>query len=573
MGLADSFDDRRAGRGRSLTVRLSAWCVGAELPYAFLIAITFLRVVAIQRPADLWTAIGLIAIVHVLKASALVALCAKFCRPIERWRAPAAGPTAPRPATAGSAPPAFGGSAPGPRSVELLRRAGQAAYEAPLRLAACWSVLWLLAYLPVAAVLGARSGPLSPLSAIWLFSLGLFCAALPLAYGIIAQLLLPVSGRISNEAREQGVAVPGRAFSLRARLVILALCLAAAPTSWMASLLILEGQRAIDSLTIALFALVPVVWAPACAALLATVVATPFRRVGGAIEQIIQSGDVESLERLPVYSKDELGALAEGVNTMADRLASSSRRIREYIAERERHVSELMEMDRFKDQFIKVAAHELKTPVAITKGYALALRRAASDLTPAQRSMLDAVARGADRLERIVDDLLAVSQVALGLAAPSSDPLELRALVEETVASLPASARRRVQLEAAPESPLVVRGDDARLRQVVLGLLDNALKYSPAGGEVHVRVAREPGAEALVSVRDHGVGIPAGKRARIFELFFRAHTDTPHDYGGMGVGLYLAKSVITRQEGRLWFESTENEGTTFSFTLPLVEAG
>src|SRR4051794_19946258 len=91
MGLADSFDDPRAARGGSLTARMALCCVGVELPYAFLIAATFLRVIAIQRPADLEAAIGLIAVVHVVKASTLVALCVKFSRPIERWRSTGTG--------------------------------------------------------------------------------------------------------------------------------------------------------------------------------------------------------------------------------------------------------------------------------------------------------------------------------------------------------------------------------------------------------------------------------------------------------------------------------------------------
>ena len=79
--------------------------------------------------------------------------------------------------------------------------------------------------------------------------------------------------------------------------------------------------------------------------------------------------------------------------------------------------------------------------------------------------------------------------------------------------------------------------------------------------------------EAVVSVRDHGIGIPAAKQGRIFERFFRAHTDTPHDYGGMGVGLFLARDMISRQGGRMWFESEESHGSVFHFAVPLDEGG
>jgi signal transduction histidine kinase len=113
-----------------------------------------------------------------------------------------------------------------------------------------------------------------------------------------------------------------------------------------------------------------------------------------------------------------------------------------------------------------------------------------------------------------------------------------------------------------------VRGERDRLEQVLLTLLDNAIRYSPEGGEVDVGVSVE-GGEAVVSVTDRGVGIPAEKQSRIFERFYRAHTGTHYDYGGMGVGLYISREIVRRLGGKLWFESREGEGSTFRFSLPL----
>ena len=117
----------------------------------------------------------------------------------------------------------------------------------------------------------------------------------------------------------------------------------------------------------------------------------------------------------------------------------------------------------------------------------------------------------------------------------------------------------------------MVRADATRTRQALGNLLGNAVKYSPAGGtiEVVLSIDRARG-EAQASVRDSGVGIPALRQEGIFRLFYRAHADTPHDYGGMGVGLYMARELIKRQGGRVWFESREGEGITFCLTLPLV---
>jgi len=101
--------------------------------------------------------------------------------------------------------------------------------------------------------------------------------------------------------------------------------------------------------------------------------------------------------------------------------------------------------------------------------------------------------------------------------------------------------------------------------------VDNAVKFSPDGGEVQILVARQDGG-AVVAVRDHGVGIPRDRQARLFEQFYRAHAGTACDFGGMGIGLHLSRELVVRSGGRMWFESEEGTGSTFSFSVPLVGA-
>ncbi len=100
-------------------------------------------------------------------------------------------------------------------------------------------------------------------------------------------------------------------------------------------------------------------------------------------------------------------------------------------------------------------------------------------------------------------------------------------------------------------------------------LIDNAIKYSPTGGEIEVSVQVRAG-EAIVPVKDQGVGIPAARQSHIFERFYRAHTGTPYDYGGMGVGLFICHEIIAEHGGRMWFESVEGQGSTFYVALPIV---
>jgi two-component system sensor histidine kinase VicK len=233
-----------------------------------------------------------------------------------------------------------------------------------------------------------------------------------------------------------------------------------------------------------------------------------------------------------------------------------------------RDVTEVVDLDRLKDQFIRVAAHELKTPAAILKGYALTLMRNDENLSPSSRRMLEAIDRGAERLNRIVEDLVDVSQAFLDVLQLSPSTVPLDELVRATVAEVPVSNLHRIAVRDGA-GPLTVRADPVRTRQALRILLDNAIKYSPSGGTIEVTMSADA-EQARVSVRDRGVGIPTEGQERIFRLFYRAHTDTAHDYGGMGIGLYMAREIIKRQGGHIWFESREGEGSTFSFTLPLA---
>ena len=262
-----------------------------------------------------------------------------------------------------------------------------------------------------------------------------------------------------------------------------------------------------------------------------------------------------------------------------------------------RDVTELLELDEMKEQLIATAAHELKTPLTVLKGYAQVLLRSQPELSLAQRKMLEGIDRGADRMNKVVLDLLQVSQLQLGRLEPKAEPIDLASLVAQAVEQVSMATRRFIRLKHADAA--IVSGDRPSLEHVLINLLENAVKYSPQGGEIEVMVvvrgaaatkeaeARQealPTLEALappppppvgtgvalVSVKDHGVGIPRDKQRHIFERFYRAHAGTPYDYGGLGIGLFVAHEIVERHGGHLWFESEEGLGSTFSFTLPLM---
>jgi signal transduction histidine kinase len=132
------------------------------------------------------------------------------------------------------------------------------------------------------------------------------------------------------------------------------------------------------------------------------------------------------------------------------------------------------------------------------------------------------------------------------------------------------SDRHRFTLSGA-EQRLPVLADHERLAQVLTNLLENAIKYSPHGGDIEIRVGQD-GNQVVFSVRDHGIGIPQDQVKHIFERFYRAGNVSSEHYGGLGLGLHISREIIQRHEGQIWVESREGEGSTFSFCLPLAES-
>ena len=226
---------------------------------------------------------------------------------------------------------------------------------------------------------------------------------------------------------------------------------------------------------------------------------------------------------------------------------------------------------RAKDEFLATAAHELKTPVTAIKGFVQLLAR----WTPEQRAahearMLTVLEGQTDRLTQLIQDLLEVSRLATGRLELRRAPVEVGQLAAVMLARMEGLASGHA-LRLIVDGPAWVDGDRDRLDQVLVNLVANAIKFSPAGGEITVRVGA--GAEVVVAVRDHGIGIPVARQGQIFERFYQAHAGTEHDYGGMGIGLHFSHEVVERHGGRLWFESAEGNGSTFYVGLPPLALG
>jgi len=235
-----------------------------------------------------------------------------------------------------------------------------------------------------------------------------------------------------------------------------------------------------------------------------------------------------------------------------------------------RDISERKKMEQMKDDFISVVSHELRTPLTSIRGsLGLILGGVAGELPEKARTLTEVAAKNSERLVRLVNDILDIEKIQSGTMAFRPIRVELMPLVEQSVESNRAYANLYdVDLQIVTVEPGArVRADTDRIQQVLANLLSNAAKHSPRGNAVEIRVERA-GDWVRVSVTDHGRGIPPDFQARVFEKFAQADASSTRHKGGTGLGLTISKAIIERHGGQLWFETSQGEGTTFSFTLP-----
>ena len=234
-----------------------------------------------------------------------------------------------------------------------------------------------------------------------------------------------------------------------------------------------------------------------------------------------------------------------------------------------RDLTEVRRLEEMKAEFVATASHELRTPLAAVYGAAQTLRRHDFALDEAGRErFVSLIVDESERLGRIVNDILLANQLDVGGLDLRSEPFDPGELVERVVEAARAHAPSVIALEAASEpSTPTVASDRDRVRQVLINLVENAIKYSPNGGRVEVGAA-PAGKMIRFFVRDEGLGIPADERKRVFEKFYRLDPDMTGGIGGTGLGLYICNELVQRMGGRIWVESEEEVGSTFLFEIP-----
>jgi signal transduction histidine kinase len=230
-------------------------------------------------------------------------------------------------------------------------------------------------------------------------------------------------------------------------------------------------------------------------------------------------------------------------------------------------LEQLRELDQLKNEFIAVVSHELRTPIASVYGAATTLQRRTLD-EGRRSSLLSVIFAESARLARLVDQVVWASRFESGHAAISLERCEPAALAAQVVDAarihLPESLR--IELRTSPPLPAIL-ADPERVRQVLVNLLDNAVKFSPEGGRIDVALEQGDG-YVRFAVADEGLGIPLDEQARIFEKFHRLDPNLTRGVGGTGLGLYISQELVRQMNGHIWVDSRERHGSTFVFELP-----
>jgi len=265
--------------------------------------------------------------------------------------------------------------------------------------------------------------------------------------------------------------------------------------------------------------------------------------------QRIAAGDLSQRLSMPT-AQDEIGRLAATFNNMIGRLDASFRQIR---------------------QFTSDASHELRTPLTVMKGETDLILRRSRPLED-YKTVLESNLEEIDRMTRIVDELLFLSRADMGEVKMEALPVALQALVEDVHRQAKLLGHDRdIEVVLGTVMPVVVHGDDLRLRELLLNLVENAMKYSYAGGKVEIALLKD-GREARLSITDHGIGIAPADHQKIFQRFFRTDVARTHTKKGTGLGLAICAWIADLHKGRVEVQSDLGQGSTFTVVLPLAHS-
>jgi two-component system phosphate regulon sensor histidine kinase PhoR len=287
-----------------------------------------------------------------------------------------------------------------------------------------------------------------------------------------------------------------------------------------------------------------------------------------AIREAIRNGKNSAFElTLPTSPGRSYEVNVAGILPSSERIPPEDRSMEGAIAVFH-DISRLKELERVRQDFVANVSHELRTPLTTIKGYAETLLEGALKEDVAFQ-FIQIIKKHADRLTKIVEDLLMLSRIESKEFRLNKESIPLQDLVSDVLDYVrEAAEKKKISINRSEPFPfLKVEVDRNYLEQVLINLIDNAIKYTPDGGRIMISVVEKDGKEIEFSVHDNGIGIPREDIHRIFERFYRVDKGRSQESGGTGLGLSIVKHLIQAHGGRIWVESRLGEGSIFYFTL------
>ena len=287
-------------------------------------------------------------------------------------------------------------------------------------------------------------------------------------------------------------------------------------------------------------------------------------------------------KRAFIQSRDEFGLLGASFNTMAERLERYTKDLERMISERTGELNlkvkelalaneRLLELDKAKSEFISVAAHQLRTPLSAIKWIlGLLIDENADNLTSDQKSSLLKGFESNERMIRLVNEMLIVTRIESGKTEYTFAPTHVEDIVDSLLLDFSTQAHaRHIALTFEKPGMLLpyISADPEKMRDVLQNLIENAVRYTADGGSITIAAKLREGM-IEISVKDTGIGIPDRQQSSIFNKFFRADNAVKLQTDGSGLGLYIAKIIVDKHGGKIWFESVLGKGSTFFFTIP-----
>jgi two-component system phosphate regulon sensor histidine kinase PhoR len=292
------------------------------------------------------------------------------------------------------------------------------------------------------------------------------------------------------------------------------------------------------------------------------------RKLGAIIEYAAKLSQGDFQARLDMKGSDELSLLGMKLKETGEKLKGIFQQL-------EQEHSELEKLERVRKDFVINVSHELRTPLASIQGYTETLLDGAIHDEAHNIKFLTIIKQNAERLRRLTEDLLTLSRIELKRHRFQFAHYDVGVLLNEQAEAMrPMALKKNIALKVVgPPEGTEAFCDSEAVHQIVTNLVDNALKYTPEGGSVELGARPAEGGQVTVYVRDTGIGIPEEDLPRLFERFYRVDKARSRELGGTGLGLAIVKHLVRAQGGEVTVESSLNQGSTFSFTLPTADVG